>query len=287
MPTTAGAPGTPAVGHTSESYSEPLFLRAPAGGIRGAGDVERECGGTIWANYQKVQLDGTTTNPMEMDIAPDGRVFFIERDGALKIWKPDIQQTVVAGNIAVTTAGEGGFLGVASPGILTEPPHLPLLLGAGSGTCGPANAGVSTCGDNVLARFTMNGEVLDVASRIDVLRVGMQREQSTHNAGALEFGPNGDLYLATGDDTEPFQSAGFNPIDERPGRAPFDAQRSAANTNDLRGKILRIHPEPDGSYTIPPGNLFAPGTALTRPEIYVMGLRNAFASTSIPRRACS
>ncbi len=122
----------------------------------------------------------------------------------------------------------------------------------------------------------MNGEVLDVASRIDVLRVEMQREQSTHNAGALEFGPNGDLYLSTGDDTEPFQSGGFNPIDERPGRAPWDAQRSAANTNDLRGKILRIHPEPDGSYSIPPGNLFAPGTALTRPEIYVMGLRNPF-----------
>ncbi|MCI0634909.1 MAG: PKD domain-containing protein, partial [Actinobacteria bacterium] len=46
--------------------------------------------------------------------------------------------------------------------------------------------------------------------------------------------------------------------------------------NDLRGKILRIHPEADGSHSIPPGNLFAPGTPLTRPEIYAMGLRNPF-----------
>jgi PKD repeat protein/type 1 glutamine amidotransferase len=55
-----------------------------------------------------------------------------------------------------------------------------------------------------------------------------------------------------------------------------DARRSAQNTNDLRGKVLRIHVEPDGSYTIPPGNLFAPGTPGTRPEIYAMGFRNPF-----------
>ncbi|MBK8060756.1 MAG: PQQ-dependent sugar dehydrogenase [Gemmatimonadetes bacterium] len=52
--------------------------------------------------------------------------------------------------------------------------------------------------------------------------------------------------------------------------------KSSANTNDLRGKILRIHPEPDGSYTIPEGNLFPPGMAKTRPEIYTMGHRNPY-----------
>jgi cytochrome c len=43
----------------------------------------------------------------------------------------------------------------------------------------------------------------------------------------------------------------------------------------LRGKILRIHPEPDGTYSIPPGNLFV-GDSLHRPEIYIMGVRNPF-----------
>ena len=60
------------------------------------------------------------------------------------------------------------------------------------------------------------------------------------------------------------------------GRKVYDAQRSAGNPNDLRGKILRIHPEADGSYTIPEGNLFPKGTAGTRPEIYVMGCRNPY-----------
>src|SRR5205085_10443804 len=68
----------------------------------------------------------------------------------------------------------------------------------------------------------------------------------------------------------------FSPSDEREGRSPFDAQKSSGNTNDLRGKIIRIHPEPDGTYTIPEGNLFPKGEAKTRPEIYVMGNRNPY-----------
>ena len=71
-------------------------------------------------------------------------------------------------------------------------------------------------------------------------------------------------------------------------QAPFnDARRSSPNTNDLRGKLLRIKVKDGdisaadqntfgGSYNVPAGNLFAPGTAKTRPEIYAMGFRNPF-----------
>ena len=59
--------------------------------------------------------------------------------------------------------------------------------------------------------------------------------------------------------------------------APFnDARRGATNTNDLRGKILRIKVSDDGRYSVPAGNMFAPGTPNTRPEIYAMGFRNPF-----------
>ncbi|MFN2572275.1 MAG: PQQ-dependent sugar dehydrogenase, partial [Gemmatimonadales bacterium] len=61
-----------------------------------------------------------------------------------------------------------------------------------------------------------------------------------------------------------------------PGRDSWDGQKGSANTNDLRGKIIRIHPEPDGTYTIPDGNLFLKGMAKTRPEIYTMGHRNPY-----------
>ncbi|EFH30693.1 glycosyl hydrolase, partial [Streptomyces pristinaespiralis ATCC 25486] len=85
------------------------------------------------------------------------------------------------------------------------------------------------------------------------------------------------LYLSTGDDSNPFASDGYTPMDDRPGRNPaYDARRTSGNTNDLRGKILRIKVEADGSYSVPEGNLFAPGTEKTRPEIYAMGFRNPF-----------
>jgi cytochrome c len=65
------------------------------------------------------------------------------------------------------------------------------------------------------------------------------------------------------------------PVDPRPGRRSWDAQRSAANSRDLRGKVLRIHPLPEGGYAIPEGNLFPDG-ADGAPEIYCLGLRNPF-----------
>src|SRR5690606_7034855 len=92
------------------------------------------------------------------------------------------------------------------------------------------------------------------------------------------------LYLSTGDNSTPFdqpdpstyKSHGFAPLDSRAGYEQYDVRRSAGNTNDLRGKILRIDVQNDGTYAIPEGNLFAEGTAKTRPEIYVMGNRNPY-----------
>ena len=75
-----------------------------------------------------------------------------------------------------------------------------------------------------------------------------------HVGGNIDFDGTGNLFLSTGDDTNPFSSDGYTPIDDTPNRNPaFDARRSAGNTNDLRGKILRIHPKDGGGYTIPLG----------------------------------
>jgi cytochrome c len=115
-----------------------------------------------------------------------------------------------------------------------------------------------------------------MASEKVVITFPIELESSAHQGGSLAWDKDKNLFISTGDNTVPFESDGYNPIDERPGRLTFDAQRSAGNANDLRGKVLRIHPEADGSYTIPKGNLFPEGTAGTRPEIYAMGLRNPY-----------
>ncbi len=127
-----------------------------------------------------------------------------------------------------------------------------------------------------VSRFVFDRDSLFYETEKVILQIPVQRDECCHSAGALEFGPDGNLFISVGDNTNPFDSDGFAPIDERKGRSAWDAQKSSANTNDLRGKILRITPQPDGTYTIPNGNLFPEGTPKTRPEIYVMGCRNPF-----------
>ena len=105
----------------------------------------------------------------------------------------------------------------------------------------------------------------------------MDRGICCHVGGNIDFDGVGNLFLSTGDDTNPFASDGYSPIDDS--AEPQPGVRRAAQRrqhNDLRGKILRIRPKDGGGYTIPQGNLFKQGTAATKPEIFAMGLRNPF-----------
>ena len=118
-----------------------------------------------------------------------------------------------------------------------------------------------------VSRFTLNAanDKLDPANEVVVLRVPIHGG-SKHPGGAIQFDAYGDLWISVGND---YYNGDF-PV------------WSSANTNDLRGKILRIHPTADGKYSIPAGNLFASGTALTKPEIYIMGNRNPYTITLEP-----
>ncbi|RSM72693.1 PKD domain-containing protein [Actinoplanes sp. ATCC 53533] len=253
-------------GHTAESYAEPGFLAHLLGGIQtAAGVLDADCGAALTDSFEKVTLDGNTSNPMELDIARDGRVFYVERDGRVRIVKPDTGGTVTAVDLDVFTGNEDGLIGVRLDPDFADNGWVYLYYAR--------NDGVAR---NLLSRFTVTGDTIDPASEKVVLQVNTQRNTCCHAGGSMTFDSAGNLYLATGDNTNPFESDAFTPIDERPGRSDYDSQRTSGNTNDLRGKVLRIHPEDDGSYTVPAGNLFPAGTAQTRPEIYAMGFRNPF-----------
>ncbi|TDE00214.1 ThuA domain-containing protein [Jiangella asiatica] len=261
-----------ALGHHAAAYTEPFFVEHVLGGVRTAAGVEEaDCGGTVWENFQKVPLSTEVTQPMELDVADDGRVFFVERTGGVRIYQPDTGATVDAGALNTDTRGENGLQGIA--------------LDPDFATNGWVYLYYSTLpdGERRLSRFHVDGNTLDLSSEVVLLGIPTDNpERPAHVGGSVEFGPDGSLYLSTGDDTVPFESNGYSPIDERPGRIAFDAQRTSANTNDLRGKVLRIHPEEDGTYAIPDGNMFAPGTPGTRPEIFAMGFRNPFRITVHP-----
>jgi PKD repeat protein/glucose/arabinose dehydrogenase len=253
------------MGHTDESFSEPQFLDHLLGGIRTAAGVQpADCSATLTPSFEKVTLDDNTRNPMELTIAEDGRVFYADRNGDVRVVQTN-GNVSTAGHVNVYTGQEFGLLGIAlAPDFATSNQLFLYYSPAGSESV-----------DRV-SRFTLNGNTLDLASEKVVLTIPVQRDECCHAGGALEFDHDGNLYIATGDNTNPFASDGYAPTDERPGRAAWDAQRTSANTNALNGKILRITPQADGTYTVPDGNLFAPGTDKTRPEIFAMGFRNPF-----------
>jgi len=262
-----------AMGHTEGTFAEPLFLRHLLGGIRwvlGGPALDYRRARPEENRFTKVVLATPLEEPTELAVLPDERVLFIERRGKVKLYSPATNAVTVAGTLPVSlkyTSGdqaEDGLLGLAIDPRFATNGYVYLYYSP----AGPEAM-------NVLARFTMRGDLLDIASRTQMLIVPVQRDQCCHTGGSIAFDARGNLYVSTGDNTNPFAN-GYAPIDERLGRLPWDAQRSSGNTNDLRGKILRIHPEPDGSYTIPEGNLFPLGTPGTRPEIYTMGHRNPY-----------
>jgi glucose/arabinose dehydrogenase/PKD repeat protein len=246
------------------------------------------------ADYQQVSLArgfAETGEPMSLAVLPDRSVLHTARNGTLRRTDADGSTSTVA-TIAVYTHDEEGLQGVAvDPNFATNryiylyyaPPLATPVDNPGT----PGNEGDAPetgtnwtvwQGVNRLSRFTLTaGFSIAAGSERTVLDVPADRGQCCHVGGDIDFDAAGNLYLTTGDDTNPFASDGFSPIDERTNRNPaFDAQRSSANTNDLRGKILRIKPTAAGGYTVPAGNMFAAGTPKTRPEIYAMGFRNPF-----------
>ncbi len=260
-------------GHTAESFSEATFLDHLLGGITwAAGQVEGDAGATVTGCWDKTILDDHVTDPMELAVAPDGRVLFVERGGAVKVWRPREGTTATAGFIEVFNGLEDGLLGLAlDPGFVENGWFYVYYSPAGEAPL------------NRLSRFTMEGDAFGPESESILLEIPTQREECCHSGGSLAFDANGNLHLATGDNTSPFASDGYAPIDERAGRGPFDAQKSSSNTDDLRGKILRIRPRPEGGYVVPAGNLFPADGSLGRPEIYVMGCRNPFRISVDPK----
>jgi glucose/arabinose dehydrogenase len=117
-------------------------------------------------------------------------------------------------------------------------------------------------GHTVVARYRVlaaEPNRADPASAVVVLRI--EQPYANHNGGGMVFGPDGYLYIGTGD-----------------GGSGGDPQNRAQNRGELLGKMLRIDVNASQPYAIPPTNPFA-GTPGTRGEIWALGLRNPWRFT--------
>lgn len=230
------------------------------------------CQKTDESRFSVKRLATGFDEPMELTFLPDGKVLFIERKGALKLYDPTVEGVFTVGEIECNTRyvnaegkereAEEGLMGIVADPNFKENHWLYLFY---SHPKEPKHR---------LTRWEFVDDQLVEDSEKVLLDFPVQRQECCHTGGGMVFDPAGNLYLTVGNNTSNGGSKGYAPLDERPGREPWDDQRGAGNTNDLRGSVLRIKPLPDGTYEIPEGNLFPPGTPKTKPEIYAKGSRN-------------
>jgi cytochrome c len=228
-----------------------------------------------------ILVQGTFYEPTEMTILPNFDILVLQRRGEIMLYKQQTGTVKQAGFLNVyfqaKTKGvnvEEGMLGLSKDPDFKNNHWIYIYYS-------PIDSSV-----NRLSRFSFENDTVVNSSEKVILEVKAQREICCHTGGSIAFGPDSLLYFSAGDNSTPFDEPGqryvshsFAPLNSAPGHLQYDAERSAGNSNDLRGKIMRLRLHKDGSYEIPEGNLFPPGTPKTRPEIYVMGDRNPYRIT--------
>ncbi|WP_328606902.1 ThuA domain-containing protein [Amycolatopsis sp. NBC_00345] len=302
------------MGRTEASYGEAEFRSHLLGALKWTtGMVRGDCKAGIAANY-KVERLTAKNQPGQLDqigephgltIAPDGKVFYIGKAacptgpvvswddpnvglgcGTIHQWDPVTKKPKLLTTLAVM-----GNRGAGDELVKNEEGLVGLTLDPKFSENGFMYAywmphdsidRVKQVGKRTVSRFTydLKNQTLDQSTRKDLLSWEVQIHSCCHAGGGMDFDKDGNLYVGSGDNNSSQGSNGYsgnNWTEEFQGLSFQDARRTAGNTNNLGGKILRIHPEADGTYTIPAGNLFPVGqypADKTRPEIYVMGVRN-------------
>ncbi|CAG4992922.1 hypothetical protein DYBT9275_01068 [Dyadobacter sp. CECT 9275] len=268
-------------GHENSTFENPVFLKHLTGGLNYvmASSLDYSRTRPEENRFSKKVLANKLDEPTELVVLDDHRILFTERKGKLKLYNPKTKTVKVVADVPVYSKQEYGLMGInIDPNFKTN--KLVYLYYS------PPSSAADTA--QHLSRFKYDDvkDTLLLSTEEVFLKVPVKRTDCCHTGGSIAWDAKGNLYLSTGDDVNPFQSNGYGPIDERPGREGWDGQHSSSNTNDLRGKVLRIKPRygdrranmPGGTnlYDIPEGNLFPAGNPKTRPEIYVMGTRNPY-----------
>ena len=247
-----------------------------------------------------IEFEVLTTDahdPTQVEVAPDGRVFYAERTGRVKIWHQD-GTVVEAGRVGVDSkAGqcndcegqmldEGGLHGLLLAQDFAETGHLyvyysvPNSLGVPTITPKMPNARgpLETEGKFRLSRFTLVGDTLDMASEEIILENPAEWFHCCHYGGEMEWLADGTMLLTVADDTISSQSnGGYSPRDYRPGREYNNADLTSQNLADRRGKVLRLDPEDlDGNGSIVPADNPFLDNPDADPLVYAYGFRSDY-----------
>ena len=200
------------------------------------------------------QIAGGFSRPVGIESAGDSRLFVVEQGGVIRIWDGNIvrPEPFLDLSTQVTSDGERGLLGLAFHPRFQENGRFFVNYTDLNGT-------------TVIARYTVSPvdpDRADAASARELLRIAQPFRN--HNGGQLQFGPDGYLYIGTGD-----------------GGSGGDPGNRAQNRADLLGKMLRLDvdgPADGDPYAIPSSNPFVDSSS-ARGEIWALGLRNPWRFT--------
>lgn len=205
---------------------------------------QRELPANLPTGFSETAVATGLNSATAMEIAPDGKLFVAEQGGTLEVWSSGsklrnnfFQNT----SLNVAAEGERGLLGIAfDPGYASNR-FLYIYY-------------TTTAGDrhNRVSRFTANatGDLAVAGSEV-VIWEGQAHSASNHNGGAIHFGADGKLYIATGDNAN---------------------GNNSQSLSSLHGKVLRIN----SNGTIPSDNPFFNQTSGAFRAIWALGLRNPF-----------
>ena len=191
-------------------------------------------------------------SPLDVTNAGDGsgRLFVVEQAGRIRLVKGGalVERPFLDITGRIASGGERGLLGLAFHPDYPKDPRFFVNY-------------TDRDGNTVVSQFTVSGadpDLGDPGSEVVLMHIAQPFEN--HNGGAVVFGPDGMLYIATGD-----------------GGSGGDPQGNGQRLDTHLGKILRIDinvaPGSSTAYQVPADNPFVT-TAGAKPEIWFYGLRN-------------
>jgi glucose/arabinose dehydrogenase len=196
-------------------------------------------GATVPTGFTDSLVAAGLTDPTAMALAPDGRIFVCEQRGTLRVIKNGVLLPTPFLTVTVDSRGERGLLGVAFDPNFVSNQLVYVYYTA------------STPAHNRVSRFIANGDVAVAGSETILMELPNLSTATNHNAGAIHFGPDGDLYIATGDNAN---------------------GNNAQSFSTTLGKMLRI----TSTGAIPTDNPFFSQTTGDNRSIWALGLRNPF-----------
>ncbi len=222
-----------------------IFTLSLLATVVGSGSAQALSLGQVGGNFE--QPTYVTSDPHHPN-----RLFVVERKGKVKLVEKGVVSTFADIESEVGCCEiERGLLSIAlAPDFDSSGRLFVDYTGKGEPT-----------GEIHVAELTASGDEAPLSSLRQVLDPIPHPAHLNHYGGQLQFGPEGDLFISTGDG----------------GGSNDEPQHTAQDPNSLLGKILRIDPDQSGMlpYTVPPGNPF-PGATAPANTIWSYGLRNPY-----------